>query len=118
MFPGDTEVVFDTTGFWLPASVSTLASFRRVAYIAAPLDGMVNLPALNLYRRGGPLIGVDSLLYSPEQCARQLREDHFPAQWLTACRGSPHEALVTGESCRACRGRMSGVNRQWHYARS
>ncbi|WP_437884016.1 quinone oxidoreductase family protein [Pseudomonas sp. LRF_L74] len=72
VFPGGAEVIFDTTGFWLPASVSALASFGRIAYIAAPLDGMVNLPALNLYRRGGTLIGVNSLLYSPEQCARML----------------------------------------------
>ncbi|HSC83969.1 MAG TPA: zinc-binding alcohol dehydrogenase family protein [Pseudomonas sp.] len=72
VFPGGAEVIFDTTGFWLPAAVSALATFGRIAYIAAPLDGMVNLPALNLYRRGGTLVGVNTLLYSPADCARML----------------------------------------------
>ncbi|WP_394561976.1 zinc-binding alcohol dehydrogenase family protein [Aquipseudomonas alcaligenes] len=74
VFPGGAEVIFDTTGFWLPAAVSALANFGRIAYIAAPLDGMVNLPALNLYRRGGTLVGVNTLLYTPTDCARMLEQ--------------------------------------------
>lgn len=74
VFPGGAEVIFDTTGFWLPAAVGALATFGRIAYIAAPLDGMVNLPALNLYRRGGSLVGVNTLLYTPADCARMLEQ--------------------------------------------
>lgn len=66
------EVIFDTTGFWLSAAVNTVATFGRIAVIAAPTDGLVNTPVLNLYRRGGSIIGVNSLLYSLEDCARML----------------------------------------------
>ncbi|UVE18907.1 zinc-binding alcohol dehydrogenase family protein [Pseudomonas sp. LS44] len=71
-FPGGAEVIFDTTGFWLPAAVSALAPFGRIAYIAAPADGYVQLPALALYRRGGTLVGVNTLLYSTADCAAML----------------------------------------------
>lgn len=72
-FPGGAEVIFDTTGFWLPAAVSALGTFGRIAIIAAPVDGHVHLPALALYRRGGSVVGVNSLLYGPEACADMLR---------------------------------------------
>lgn len=68
------EVIFDTTGFWLPAAINTVGSFGRIAVIAAPTNGMVEVSALNLYRRGGSIIGVNSLLYSLEVCARMLRQ--------------------------------------------
>ncbi|MGO1501143.1 MAG: quinone oxidoreductase family protein [Marinobacter sp.] len=68
------EVIFDTTGFWLPAAINTLGSFGRIAVIAAPINRMVEVSALNLYRRGGSIIGVNSLLYSLEECARMLRQ--------------------------------------------
>jgi NADPH:quinone reductase-like Zn-dependent oxidoreductase len=71
-FPGGAEVIFDTTGFWLPAAVPALATFGRLAIIAAPVDGLVQLPALALYRRGGVLVGVNSLLYTPQECAAML----------------------------------------------
>ncbi len=71
-FPGGAEVIFDTTGFWLPAAVPALATFGRIAIIAAPVDGNVQFPALALYRRGGVLVGVNSLLYSPQECAAML----------------------------------------------
>ncbi len=71
-FNGGAEVIFDTTGFWLPAAVPALANFGRIAIIAAPVDGNVQLPALALYRRGGVLVGVNSLLYSPQECAAML----------------------------------------------
>lgn len=74
VFPEGAEVIFDTTGFWLPAAVSALANFGRIAIIAAPVDGMVHFPALALYRKGGVLIGVNSLLYDTSQCARMLRD--------------------------------------------
>jgi len=72
IFPEGAEVIFDTTGHWLPAAVPALSVFGRVAIIAAPLDGHVQLPALALYRKGGTLIGVNSLLYSCAECARML----------------------------------------------
>lgn len=74
VFPGGAEVVFDTTGFWLPASIPALATFGRIAIIAAPVDGHVQLPALALYRRGGSVVGVNSLLYSCAECARMLEQ--------------------------------------------
>ncbi|PVZ19514.1 MULTISPECIES: zinc-binding alcohol dehydrogenase family protein [unclassified Pseudomonas] len=72
VYPGGAQVVFDTTGFWLPAAVDALAPFGRIALIAAPADGTVQLPALSLYRRGGELIGVNSLLYDTIGCAAML----------------------------------------------
>ncbi|WP_374442268.1 quinone oxidoreductase family protein [Pseudomonas panipatensis] len=74
VFPGGAEVIFDTTGFWLPAAVNALASFGRIAIIAAPVDGQVQLPALALYRRGGSLVGINSLLYDSVACARMLTQ--------------------------------------------
>ena len=76
-FPQGADVIFDTTGVWLPPSIAALANFGRLAVIAAPIDGMVQLPVLNLYRRGGSIVGVNSLLYSTAQCAdilNQLRD--------------------------------------------
>src|SRR5690606_35648330 len=54
------------------AAVNTVALFGRVVIIAAPVDGLVSTPVLNLYRRGGSIIGVNSLLYSLEDCASML----------------------------------------------
>ncbi|MFP2769796.1 quinone oxidoreductase family protein [Oceanisphaera sp. KMM 10153] len=68
------EVIFDTTGYWLSAAVNTLDSFGRIAVIAAPEDGLSNMSVLNLYRRGGSIIGVNSLLYRLEDCARMLEQ--------------------------------------------
>lgn len=72
VFKGGADVIFDTTGFWLPASVAALATFGRIAIIAAPVDGMVQLPALALYRKGGSVVGINSLLYSVQACAAML----------------------------------------------
>ncbi|WPO97658.1 zinc-binding alcohol dehydrogenase family protein [Pseudomonas sp. HR96] len=74
VFAGGAEVIFDTTGFWLPAAVAGLAQFGRIAIIAAPLDGQVQLPALALYRKGGSVVGVNSLLYDSAACARMLEQ--------------------------------------------
>ena len=40
VFKGGADVIFDTTGFWLPAAVAGLAPFGRIAIIAAPIDGL------------------------------------------------------------------------------
>lgn len=74
VFPGGADVIFDTTGFWLPASVQALATFGRIAIIAAPVDGHVQLPALALYRKGGSVVGINTLLYGVEACARMLEQ--------------------------------------------
>ena len=74
VFVGGADVIFDTTGFWLPASVQALAPFGRIAIIAAPVDGHVQLPALALYRKGGSVVGINSLLYGVEACARMLEQ--------------------------------------------
>ncbi|MFC6299820.1 zinc-binding dehydrogenase [Pseudomonas sp. CCM 7893] len=71
---GGADVIFDTTGFWLPAAVSALAPFGRIAIIAAPVDGHVQLPALALYRKGGSVVGINSLLYNSEACALMLEQ--------------------------------------------
>ncbi|MGC5704032.1 zinc-binding alcohol dehydrogenase family protein [Pseudomonas sp. NFXW11] len=73
-YAGGAEVIFDTTGFWLPAAVPALATFGRIAIIAAPLDGHVQLPALALYRKGGSVVGINSLLYGVEECAAMLEQ--------------------------------------------
>jgi NADPH:quinone reductase-like Zn-dependent oxidoreductase len=74
VFAGGADVIFDTTGFWLPAAVPALAQFGRIAIIAAPVDGHVQLPALALYRKGGSVVGINSLLYGVEACARMLEQ--------------------------------------------
>ncbi len=71
-FEAGAEVIFDTTGFWLPAAVPALAPFGRIAIIAAPVDGHVQLPALALYRKGGSVVGINSLLYDCATCATML----------------------------------------------
>lgn len=71
-YPAGADVVFDTTGHWLAPSVTALADFGRIAVIAAPAGGEVELPLLDLYRRGGSLIGVNSLLYDSRTCAAML----------------------------------------------
>ena len=68
------EVIFETTGFWLAAATNSVDTFGRVAIIAAPQGGMVSLSALSLYRRGGSIVGVNSLLYSLETCAQILKQ--------------------------------------------
>ncbi|HGM5555063.1 TPA: zinc-binding alcohol dehydrogenase family protein [Pseudomonas putida] len=74
VYSGGADVIFDTTGFWLPASVEALAAFGRIAIIAAPVDGHVQLPALALYRKGGSVVGINSLLYGVQACAVMLEQ--------------------------------------------
>lgn len=71
-FCSDADVIFDTTGFWLAAAVGALAIGGRIVIIAAPKDGMVNTPVLQLYRRGGSIIGVNSLLHDVTTSAAML----------------------------------------------
>lgn len=71
-FSGGADVVFDTTGFWLAASVASLGKYGRLAVIVAPGDGTVNMPMRMLYRRGGSIVGVDSMLFNSRDCAQIL----------------------------------------------
>jgi NADPH:quinone reductase len=72
-FPGGADLILDTTGYWVEAAVGAIAEFGRIAAIAAPKDGHVNFPLLDLYRAGGVLVGVNSLLYDAEACAEMLQ---------------------------------------------
>ncbi len=66
------DVIFDTTGAWLEPSVYGLAPFGRIAVIAAPADNHARLPVLALYRKGGGVVGINSLLYDARACAKML----------------------------------------------
>lgn len=68
------DFIFDTTGQLLAPAVLSLARFGTLAVIAAPKGGMAELPLLPLYRRGGTLIGVNSLLHDNQACNDLLRE--------------------------------------------
>lgn len=69
---GGAEVVFDTTGHWLPAAVPSLTLGGRVCVVAAPSDGHVRVPVLDLYRRGATIIGVNSLIHELPASAAAL----------------------------------------------
>ncbi|MBK5189545.1 MAG: zinc-binding alcohol dehydrogenase family protein [Gemmatimonadaceae bacterium] len=71
-FGGGADLIFDTTGYWVEAAVGAIAEFGRIATIAAPKGGRVSLPLRDLYRIGGVLVGVNSLLYDVEACAEML----------------------------------------------
>jgi NADPH:quinone reductase-like Zn-dependent oxidoreductase len=71
-FPGGADVIFDTTGLWLPESVRALGNFGRIAVIVAPGNGEITVPIRDLYRRGGAIVGVNSLLYSSTECAQLM----------------------------------------------
>ncbi|NWC94411.1 MULTISPECIES: zinc-binding alcohol dehydrogenase family protein [unclassified Pseudomonas] len=101
LFGGGADVIFDTTGFWLPAAVGALAPFGRIAIIAAPVDGHVQLPALALYRKGGSVVGINSLLYNCEQCAVMLEQfgRFFDEGVLPLPTGLREVALAEGVKC-------------------
>ena len=103
VFKGGADVIFDTTGFWLPAAVAGLAPFGRIAIIAAPVDGHVQLPALALYRKGGSVVGINSLLYSCEQRAVMLEAfgRFFDEGLLPLPTGLREVALAEGVQCYA-----------------
>ena len=98
VYAGGAEVIFDTTGFWLPASVAALATFGRIAIIAAPVDGLVHLPALGLYRKGGSVVGINSLLYGVEACAAMLDQfgNYFDEGLLPLPQGLVETPLADG----------------------
>ncbi len=66
-FPDGPDVIFDTTGHWLSASIDALGTYGKVAVIVAPGNGQVTISVRNLYRNGGSIVGVNSLLYSGKE---------------------------------------------------
>lgn len=74
LFPDGADVIFDTTGFWLPGAIKALASCGRVAIIAAPADGHDRVPVLDLYRKAGMIIGVNSLLHDATAASRMIAQ--------------------------------------------
>jgi threonine dehydrogenase-like Zn-dependent dehydrogenase len=73
-FSDGADVIFDTTGHWLPNCISSIAKFGQVAVIVAPGDGQVSISVRDLYRNGGSIRGVNSLLYSASECATIFNE--------------------------------------------
>jgi NADPH2:quinone reductase len=54
------DLAFDTTGYWLDATVPVLARHGRIVAISAPPDGRATFDLRQLYRREARIIGVDS----------------------------------------------------------
>jgi len=71
-FPQGADVIFDTTGAWLGASVHVLANRGHLAIIATPSAQPLPFPALDFYRRSATLVGVNSLLHDLATSARML----------------------------------------------
>ena len=96
--PGGWDVIFDSTGHWLAPAISALERLGRVIVIVAPGDGRQNVPIRELYRRGGSIVGVNSLLYSAADCARLLSElaPHFESGKLRAPGGIEERPLHAG----------------------
>ena len=92
------DVVFDTSGARLAEAVLLLALYGRVAIIVAHGDGSVNVPVRNLYRSAGSIVGVNSLLFSPAECAKILSrlQPAFDAGELTPPAGIDERPLARG----------------------
>ena len=92
------DVVFDTSGARLAEAVSVLAPYGRAAIIVAHGDGSVNVPVRDLYRRAGSIVGVNSLLFSPAECAKILSrlQPAFDAGHLTPPTGIEERPLARG----------------------
>lgn len=95
---GAPEVIFDTTGAWLPDAVRAVADAGRVAVIAAPDGGHEQVPVLELARRGGSIIGVNALRHGAVAGARSLGV--LRAAFETGVIGKPdavaHRTLTDG----------------------
>jgi NADPH:quinone reductase-like Zn-dependent oxidoreductase len=98
-FRDGAEAIFDTSGFHLPAAIPALAPGGRIAVISAPPDGHERVPVLDLYRRGGTLIGVNSLLHDTIRTTASLRTltGLFESGALDAPVGIDERPLPEGE---------------------
>ena len=88
-FPVGADVIFDTTGYWIASSIACIAKYGQVAVIVAPGNGQVSISIRDLYRNGGSIVGVNSLLYSASECAKILDQlaVHFDHKLLTPPKG-------------------------------
>ena len=88
-FPGGADVIFDTTGYWIASSIGCISKYGQVAVIVAPGNGQVNISIRDLYRNGGSIVGVNSLLYSASECAKILDQLalHFDHKLLLPPKG-------------------------------
>ena len=89
--PGDPlasswDVIVDTTGRFLAASVTALARGGRVVVMVSPGQGTEPVPVRDLYRREASIVGVNSLLHSAVECGELLRRltPHFESGALRA----------------------------------
>jgi NADPH:quinone reductase-like Zn-dependent oxidoreductase len=75
-FAGGADVIFETTGAWLPSAVRACGLHGAICVIAPPGMGQltVDFPVLDFYRRGLTLIGVNSLLHDTVACATMLAQ--------------------------------------------
>lgn len=80
------EVIFDTTGHWLGA-ITALATHGRFVVISTPSAAPLPFPALDFYRLGATLIGVNSLLHDLPTCAHWL--DQLAQQFDTGKLAAP-----------------------------
>ena len=73
IFPHRADVIIDCAGPWVPQSVGALAEYGKIAVMVVPAaDGHINAPIRDLYRRGGSIVGVNSLLYSAAHSVKIL----------------------------------------------
>ncbi len=88
-FPVGADVIFDTTGYWIASSIACIAKYGQVAVIVAPGNGQVSISIRDLYRNGGSIVGVNSLLYSASECAKILDQlaVHFDHKLLIPPKG-------------------------------
>lgn len=95
VYAGGAEVIFDTTGFWLPAAVPALATFGRIAIIAAPWTAMCNC-------RPWPCIARAARWWGSTRCCMASR----PARrcWSSS-------AAISMKAC--CRCRKAWSSRRW-----
>lgn len=70
------DVIFDTTGKWLPASIYALARSGKLIAITPPdpKDQHVRFPVVDFYRRSATLIGVNNSLDDTRASAAMLAE--------------------------------------------
>ena len=85
-FASSWDVIVDTTGRFLAASVAALARGGRVVVMVSPGQGTEPVPVRELYRREGSVVGVNSLLHSAVECGELLRSlaPHFESGALRA----------------------------------
>jgi NADPH:quinone reductase-like Zn-dependent oxidoreductase len=97
-FADGADVIFDTPGAWLSQGIAALARFGRFAVIVVPGDGQAKVPLRDLYRVGGSIVGVNSLLYSAAECARMFERltDDFERGVLCAPDGVEEWPLAEG----------------------